>query len=174
MTRPAPTAEAPYLAAYAQEVGQILHQAKATVAGWPPLLSKRASQFTSSMLHARFTRIAAILPFWMGEMLENASPGVNHSLGLANVWGWWYYRIQDWVIDGENGDSAALLEGMAFYQEHLRLLRHVIPGDPLFWSAWRDIVLTASEANARELEHRFGHLGEISAEMGVFQIALPR
>jgi hypothetical protein len=149
---------------FAEHYQDIITRAASVIATYPPVLQQAARSYWDRLLQAPFTRIAVLLPAWTGEML-GSSQEVNVGLGLANLWGWAYYRLQDWLVDDETEHDHAILFGIAFFAEYLRILCESLPHDPSFSDLILEMTLTASEANAREATSRFRHLGEINEAM---------
>ena len=149
---------------FAEHYQDVIARAAAVIAAYPPVLRQAAQCYWDQLLQAPFTRIAVLLPAWIGEMLGSPQP-LSAALGLANLWGWAYYRLQDWLVDNEAEHDHVILFGIAFFAEYLRILCEQLPHDPSFSDLILQVTLTASEANAREAASRFRHLGEISEAM---------
>lgn len=116
---------------FAEHYQDVIARAAAVIAAYPPVLRQAAQCYWDQLLQAPFTRIAVLLPAWIGEMLGSPQP-LSAALGLANLWGWAYYRLQDWLVDNEAEHDHVILFGIAFFAEYLRILCEQLPHDPSF------------------------------------------
>jgi hypothetical protein len=170
----APSTKRFYFVDYEKQYERILQQARSTILGWPPKLQYQAQRSFSHILNADFARVVALLPYWVSQTVETPA-SVLESLGLANLWGWWYYRRQDRMLDGHKEQShqakghqeilEEVPEGIVFFNECIHLLQFVVPNDSLFWSIFRDTIVQASEANAQEVAYRFTDFSAINSHM---------
>ncbi len=115
-----------------------------------------------TMVQGEFSQVAALLPYWLTDLLP-VSPDISHRLGLAHLYFWWYYYIQDELLDGDV-PPAALLSG------HLALLKMVetyeglgLTRDPC-WADYHRLALVSAETHALELQTRFTHLSELTPD----------
>jgi hypothetical protein len=170
----------------------ILSRARDTVARFPPLLQAQAGPLLPELAGGSFSRIVALLPCWLADLLDSLEPpdanstGANstgfasagtepvpgtHSpssfdevetLGLANLLGWWSYLIQDALLDGELERPEQLPLATALHAAAIRLLASLLPGDQVFWDAFEALSLTAAEAHCWEQGRRSGLDGRVA------------
>ena len=125
-------------------------------------LQTMARPFFDTMVQGEFSQVAALLPYWLADLLP-VSPETVHRLGLAQLYFWWYYHIQDELLD-HNAPSTALLSG------HLALLKAVDIYESLgltrtpCWADFQRLSLTCAETTARELQTRFTSLDELTPD----------
>jgi len=170
-----------HFTAFATEYDAILAQARDTVAGFPSLLQAVAEPLLPELGGGSFSRIVALLPYWVADLLDPPEPAgftsanaeqvastsspsrldEAETLGLATLLGWWSYLIQDGLLD-RNLDRPELLPlAMALHMAAVRLLEGLLPGDHAFWDAFEALSLTAAEAHCWEQGWRFGTLTDL-------------
>jgi hypothetical protein len=150
-------------AAFTTEYKAIVARAQAAVAGFPPLLQGLAGALLPELSEGEFSRIVALLPYWVAEMLdgpESAPSAEAHTLGLASLLGWWSYLIQDGLLDRDLGRAGFLPLAMALHATAVRLLAQLLPSDSEFWEAFQRLSLTAAEAYCWEQHHHLLPLSE--------------
>jgi hypothetical protein len=171
-----------HFTAFAREYQAILARARDIVAGFPPLLQALAEPLLPELAGGSFSRIVALLPYWVVDLLDPLEPaGVNstgaepisgarhplryeeaETLGLANLLGWWSYLIQDGLLDGDLERPELLPLATALHAAAVRLLARLLPGDQVFWDAFEALSLTAAEAHCWEQGWRFGLDGRVA------------
>jgi hypothetical protein len=160
-----------HIAAYQVEYETVLARARHTVAGFPPLLRSLAEPLLPRWGAAPFSRIVALLPYWMAGLLDRTpSPAGNshpsrrdetETLAQANLLGWWSTLIQDGLLDGDREQTSLLPLSMALHASAVRLLAGLLPGYDPFWQAFERLSLAASEACAWERRRRLDGLGTV-------------
>ncbi len=112
------------------------------------------------MVQGEFSQVAALLPYWLAD-LAPVPPEVSHRLGVAHLYFWWYYYVQDELLDGD-ASLAALLSG------HLALLKMVDTYRELgltrapCWADYHRLARLSAEAHALELQTRFTNPAELT------------
>ncbi|MFC1975954.1 hypothetical protein ACFLXQ_06110 [Chloroflexota bacterium] len=125
-------------------------------------LQTMARPFFDRLVQGEFSQVAALLPYWLSDLLP-VSPEIVHRLGVAQLYFWWYHYIQDELID-HNADPATLLSG------HLALLQAVDIYESLgltrapCWAEFHRLARTCAETTAVELQTRFMSLAELTPE----------
>ncbi|HEX3045755.1 MAG TPA: class 1 isoprenoid biosynthesis enzyme, partial [Bacillota bacterium] len=76
-----------------------------------------------------------LLPFWLGKTFPLA-PEVCRRISLANLFGFFYFLVQDAVMDAPTGESEAQLLplGNLFLLDFINGYREMFPSESLFWS----------------------------------------
>jgi len=157
-----------HVTAYEDEYEAVVAQAQRAIDGFPPALRSMADPMLPQWSSASFSRIVALLPFWIAELLERAlpvdagppipHPGDTETLALATLLGWWSYLIQDGLVDGDLDPGGALPLSMALHASAVSLLAQLLPADRVFWRTFERLSLTSSQAGAWEQRLRLEHL----------------
>ena len=166
-----------HFTAYEAEYEAVLARARHAVARYPPLLRNLAEPLHPQWGKASFSRIVALLPYWVAELLDQtlplegslrlSRPDEAETLALANLLGWWSHLIQDGILDREPDHAELLPLSMALHASAVRLLMQLLPGHPPFWEAFERLSLASSEACAWEQQRRFEDLaGPDAADPG--------
>ena len=163
-----------HFAHFAAEYEAILAQAQAVVAGFPPLLRDMAERLLPELGGATFSRIAALLPYWLADLLDQRpppagarpgpGPGQPGALSLANLLGWWSYLLQDQLLDSERDGPERLPLAIAFHVASVRRFQHLVPGDAAFWDAFESLSLASAEAHCWEQRRHFQDLADLDRE----------
>ena len=159
-----------HFTAYEAEYGAVLARARNTVAGYPPLLRSLAEPLHPRWGEASFSRIVALLPYWVAGLLDQTQPpggsprlsppDETETLALANLLGWWSHLIQDGLLDREPDHAEFLPLSMALHASAVRLLTQLLPDRASFWEAFERLSLTSSEACAWEQQRRIEDLAD--------------
>ena len=170
---------AEYPAGYRAEYDAVLVQARRTVAGYPPLLRALADPLLPGWSAGSFSRIVALLPYWVADLLDRALPRGSSALpscpeetemlALANLLGWWSHLIQDGILDQEPDRAGLLPLSAALHASAIRLLAQLLPNQAYFWEAFERYSLATSEACVWEQRHRLDMLDpdtDPAAELG--------
>jgi hypothetical protein len=162
-----------HFTAYQAEYEAVLARARHVVACYPPLLGDLAEPLHPQWGQAAFSRIVALLPYWVADLLDRAlplegsarlsRPEETKTLALANLLGWWSYLIQDGLLDRELEPAEFLPLSMALHASAVRLLTQLLPGHPSFWEAFERLSLSSSEACAWEQQRRLEYLNDLDA-----------
>jgi hypothetical protein len=163
-----------HIAAYQVEYETVLARAQYTVAGFPPLLQNLAGPLLPGWGVAPFSRIVALLPYWVAGLLDRApSPDgksqpsrrdETETLAQANLLGWWSILIQDGLLDRGPDKLDLLPLSMALHAAAVRLLAGLLPGCDPFWQAFEQLSLASSEACAWERRRRLDGLGAVGLD----------
>ena len=162
-----------HLTAYEADYAAVLARAQHAVACYPPLLRDLAEPLHPQWGEASFSRIVALLPYWVAELLDQSlhlegsshlsRPDETETLALANLLGWWSHLIQDGLLDREKDHAEFLPLSMALHASAVHLLTQLLPGHQSFWGAFERLSLTSSEACAWEQQRRLEYLGDLDA-----------
>nr|NIV36732.1 hypothetical protein [Anaerolineae bacterium] len=122
------------LAEYRVEYEAVLTQARRTVADYPPLLRDLAQPLLPGWGESSFSRIVALLPYWVADLLDQAAPPEDRprpsrpeeteALALANLLGWWSHLIQDGLLDREPEHAELLPLSAALHASAVHLLAY--------------------------------------------------
>src|SRR5262245_53146897 len=127
----------------------------------PPLLAV-ARPFFERLAQGEFSQVAALLPAWLAD-LAPVDPIISHRLGVAHLYGWWYYAVQDDLLDGSTA-AAALLGGHLALLKMVETYRALGLADSPCWADFERLALTSAEQYALELQTRFATLAELTPE----------
>lgn len=174
-----------HFAAYEAEYEAVLARARRTIAGYPSVLESVAEPLIPEWGESSFSRIVALLPFWIADLLDRTlppktgprlpQPGDTETVALSTLLGWWSYLIQDGLVDGELDPGALLPLSVALHASAISLLAQRLPGDRAFWGAFERLSLAVSEAQAWEQQLRLEHVMNLGmpncAEAGMDRLA---
>jgi hypothetical protein len=162
-----------HLTSFETEYEAILARARHAVARFPPLLRIMAEPLLPQWGEASFSRIVALLPYWVAGLLDRTAslegsprlprPDKVETLALANLLGWWSYLIQDGLLDRELDRPEFLPLSMALHTSAVRLLTQLLPDHESFWEAFERLSLASSEACTWEQRRHLKHLGDLEA-----------
>ena len=170
---------AEYPTGYRATYDALLVRARRTVASYPPLLRDLAEPLITEWSAGSFSRIVALLPYWVADLLAQvlpresrtslSRPEETETLALANLLGWWSHLIQDGILDREPDRAELLPLSAALHASAIRLLAHLLPNQAYFWEAFERYSLATSEACVWEQERRLDRLDpdkDTAAELG--------
>lgn len=157
---------------FISEYTAIVDRARNVIAGLPPRLRGLAEPLLPELAGSDFSRIVALLPYWVAGLLDGLEPatgnprpsteGEAETLGLANLLGWWSYLIQDRVLDREMDRPELLPLATALHVTAVRLLEQLLPGHEAFWDAFQHLSLVSAEAHCWEQQsHRLPLTGPV-------------
>ena len=159
-----------HLTAYEAEYKAVLARAQHAVACYPALLRDLAEALLPQWGEASFSRIVALLPYWVADLLHETLPlkgnprsDETEALGLANLLGWWSHLIQDGLLDREPDHAEFLPLSMALHASAVGLLTQLLPGHPSFWEAFERLSITSAKACAWEQQRRLENLPDLDA-----------
>lgn len=127
----------------------------------PPLRAVTRPWF-DRLAQSEFSRIVVLLPDLLADLLP-VSAEVSRQLSLAHFYFWWYYFVQDELLDGD-ASPAALLSG------HLALLKMIETYASLgvtrapYWQDYLQLAQRSAEAHAQEWQTRFTRLDEVTPD----------
>ena len=127
-----------------------------------PPLQALARPFFERLTQGEFSRVVALLPAWLAD-LAPVDPIISHKLGVAHLYGWWYYAVQDDLLDG-SAPAAALLGGHLALLKMVETYRALGLVDSPCWADFERLALTSAEHYALELQTRFATLAELTPE----------
>lgn len=161
---------------FAADYETILARAREMVSRFPPLLRDLAEPLLPELSEGEFSRIVALLPYWVADLLdgsESRHTDETGTLGLATLLGWWSYSIQDQLLDRDLERPELLPLAMAFRAAAIRLLAQILPGHEAFWTAYQRLSLTSAEAHLWEQRRHFRTFADLEAgtlEPGAFDL----
>jgi hypothetical protein len=146
------------MARYSAIVGEI----EAYLDTFAPPLQAVSRPVFERLRQGEMSQVVALLPYWLSALLPLPDE-IIHQLGVAHLYGFWYYEIQDKLLDNES-DFTALLGS------HLALLKMVeiytslgVTTAPC-WQRWQQMALTSANCFAIERQTRFSELQELTPE----------
>lgn len=158
-----PTLKAHLAGPFQDEMAQyqaIVAEAEAYLDSFAEPLHGLARPHFETLIEGEFAQVVALLPFWLSDLAPLPTE-TNHRLGVAHLYFWWYYYLQDEMIDGD-APPVALLSA------HLALLKMVevyeqvgVTGLPC-WPDYYRLALRSAQAHAVELESRFERLADLT------------
>lgn len=125
-------------------------------------LSDQMLNSLERLIAGEFSRIVALLPAWLSDIIPVAAD-VAFRLGLANLYLWWYYEIQDGILDRALPPDALLTAHLALI-EALTIYHHLGVAQAPCWSIFQDLIQRAARSNAIEFQTRFPRLQELTLE----------
>jgi len=140
----------------------IVAEIQTYIDNFAPPLRAHARPFFENLARGEFSRVVALLPVWLADLLPVA-PDICHQLGVAHLYGWWYYAAQDGLLDGET-PAAALLGGHLALLKMVEIYRELGLGTAPCWADFQQLALTSTEFYALELQTRFTALAELTPE----------
>ena len=160
-----------HFTAYASEYETIVDRAGEVIARFPALLRGLAESLLPELAGGEFSRIVALLPYWVLGLLQELEATVDDpapfrdnetgTLGLANLLGWWSYLIQDRLLDLELERLELLPLATALHVAAIRLLERLLPGHQGFWDTYQHLSMTSAEAHCWEQRnHRLPLAGQ--------------
>ena len=157
-------ADSLHFKAYQAEYEAVLARARRAMAGYPPLLRDLAEPLLPRWGKSSFSRIVALLPYWVADLLDQvlpldgraspSEPEETETLALANLLGWWSHLIQDGLLDRDPNHAELLPLSAALHASAVRLLTGLLPYQASFWEAFERLSLATSEASAWEQRRR--------------------
>jgi hypothetical protein len=138
----------------------IVAEIQTYIDGFAAPLRAQARPFFENLAQSEFSRVVALLPVWLADLLPVA-PNICHQLGVAHLYGWWYYAAQDRLLDGE-APAAALLGGHLALLKMVEIYCEVGLGTAPYWADFQQLALTSAELYALELQTRFTALAELT------------
>jgi hypothetical protein len=148
---------------FTSEYTAVVDRAQEVIASLPPRLHVLAEPLLPEVVGSDFSRIVALLPYWVGNLLDGLGPatcdprlspkGETEIVGLANLFGWWSYLIQDQLLDGETDWSELLPLATALHVAAVRLLERLLPGHEAFWDAFQHLSFASAEAHCWEQQN---------------------
>lgn len=120
------------------------------------MLRDLAAPLLPALAEGEFSRIAALLPYWVADLLgelDPLPPQEIETLGLASLLGWWSSLIQDELLDRDLDRPEFLPLAMVLHASAIGLLAQMLPGGSAFWTAFQRLSLAAAEAHCWEQRH---------------------
>jgi hypothetical protein len=164
------------------EYTAVVDRAHEVIAGFPPLLRGLAKPLLPELAGGEFSRIVALLPYWLTGLLDGLEPPAGdllaapddeaEILGLANLLGWWSYLIQDRLLDREMDRLELLPLSTALHVAAIWLLEQLLPGHQVFWETFQRLSLTSAEAHCWEQRtHRLPLGGQVADLVDLVDLA---
>lgn len=129
---------------------------------FPAHLQALAKDTFATLAQADFSQIVGLLPYWLTDLLSVPSD-TSHKLGVAHLYGWWYYYAQDELLDGD-APPTIILTG------HLALLKMIAGYRALgvttapCWAEFEKLALISAENYTLEMQSRFTDLAELTRD----------
>lgn len=140
----------------------ILDEIQVYLNTFPDKLKPHALPFFEKMVAGEFSQVVALLPYWLTDLLP-VSDEICHQLGMAHLYGWWYYYVQDDLLDGDT-PATTLLGG------HLALIKMIeiyanlgLTASPC-WQNFHQLAITSAATYALEINTHFSDLTELTPE----------
>ena len=140
----------------------ILTEIRASLNAFPADFRSDIHSFFDRLAQGDFSQVVALLPHYLSDLLPLPAE-ILRQLGAAHLYGWWYYYVQDELLDGA-APPANLLGG------HLALLKMLdiytklgLPHTPC-WQDFQRLSLISAAAYAREMKTRVASLAELTPE----------
>lgn len=144
---------------YKPQLAAIYEEACSGIAEFPPPLNeiglRYATKFDPVSSGEGKDYICSLLPYWIQDA-AGLSDRQCGQLALANVYGMFYFFIQDDVMDSKVADDwkEKLALGNLLYLGMFRIFRSLFPSDSTFWShyeryaaEWADSVVNEGARN---------------------------
>jgi hypothetical protein len=171
-----------HFADFESEYMAIVDRARGVIAGFPPLLRGLAETLLPELAGGEFSRIVALLPYWVTDLLDGLEPtagdprpspdGRTEALGLANLLGWWSYLVQDRLLDHDLDRLDLLPLSTAHHVAAIRLLERLMTGHQVFWDTFQRLSLTSAEAHCWEQRyHRLPLAGQVDEIVDLTHLA---
>jgi hypothetical protein len=139
-----------------------LANVQAFIDGLAPQLRATGRTFFEHHVDGSFSQIAALLPNWLVDLLPVSSE-VSYQLGLAQLFGWWYYCAQDALLDGEARAEVLLSAHLAFIRA-IDIFRRLGLDAPACWQEFHHLTHLSAAHYALELQTRFADVSELSVD----------
>ncbi len=125
-------------------------------------LQATARIYFDKMIKGEFSQVVALLPYWLSDVLP-LTEQIIHKLGVAHLFGWWYYEVQDKLLDEETDPSSLLAAQLALFKmiqhyQELGVMNH------FHWRKWEELALQSANRYALERQTRFQTLAEVKKE----------
>ncbi len=140
----------------------ILTEIRASLDAFPADFRSDIRSFFDRLAQGDFSQVVALLPHYLSDLLPLPAE-ILRQLGAAHLYGWWYYYVQDELLDGAAppadllGAHLALLKMLDIY------IQLGLPNTPC-WKDFQRLSLISAAAYAREMETRFASLAELTPE----------
>lgn len=157
------------------DVDTILETVRSYLESLPQPLKGMSLQFLYLHKDIPFIRDSILFPSWMNEsFLLEKSYEYNQLLAEANVYGFLYVRLNDYIQDGftRRGTRNGIL-GCLFWNKMLHNYRILFNHDSAFWFDFDQTVLEYCHAKISEYSHHvFTSFDQITDDMLQFDIQL--
>ncbi|OQY28053.1 MAG: hypothetical protein B6243_12455 [Anaerolineaceae bacterium 4572_5.2] len=140
----------------------VLAEIRACLDAFPPDFQSDIRSFFDRLAQGEFSQVVVLLPYYLSDLLPLSAETLR-KLSAAHLYGWWYYYVQDELLDGDAppadllGAHLALLKMLDIYTEL------GLPNAPC-WKDFQRLSLNSAAAYAREMKTRFASLAELTPE----------
>lgn len=114
------------------------------------------------MVQGEFSQVVALLPYWLSDILPLANQ-VIHQLGVAHLFGWWYYEVQDKLLDEEIDPPPLLAAQLALFKM-IQCYQELGVMNSFHFSKWEELALQSANSYALERQTRFESLSEVDID----------
>ena len=128
-----------------------------------PALRNTIAPYFAELVKGEFTQVVVLLPSWLDDLLP-VSVGQLHDLAVAHLYGWWYYDVQDRLLDGQ-GTPELLLGGHLALVRMLEMYRKLGLHRTPCWSELMKMMATSAERYAQECATHFNTVSELSPHL---------
>ncbi len=113
-----------------------------------------------ALAQGEFSQVAALLPYWLSDLLP-VPDDTSHRLGLAQLYFWWYYAIQDELLDARADPAGLVIAHLALLQT-VNIFNDLDVTRAPAWADFRRLTQVCAEATALEVQVRFTSLAELT------------
>ncbi len=144
------------------EYRAILAEIRASLDAFPADFRPGVCSSFEHLAKGEFSRIAALLPHYLSDLLPLPAE-ILRQLGAAHLYGWWYYYVQDELLDGD-APPANLLGAHLALLKMLDIYTQLGLPNTSCWHNFQRLSQISAAAYAREMETRFASLAELTLE----------
>lgn len=141
---------------------QVVANLERSIDSFGSSLQTTARTYFDQMIKGEFSQIVALLPYWLSDLLP-LSDEIIHQLGVAHLFGWWYYEVQDKLLDEETGPLSLLPAQLALFNM-IQCYQKLSVMNSFHCDKWEELALQSANSYALERQTRFKSLAEVSVE----------
>lgn len=123
-------------------------------------LQTTAKTYFDKMVEGEFSQVVALLPYWLSDVLPLTEQAI-HQLGVAHLFGWWYYEVQDKLLDEETNPPSLLAANLALFKM-IHCYQELGVMNDFHCSKWEELALRSANSYALERQTRFESLAEVN------------
>lgn len=129
---------------------------------FPSILQTQSLASFNPLAEGEFSQVVALLPYWLSDLLP-VSEEIQHQLGVAHLYGWWYYYLQDELLDGDKSS-------MVILPAHLALVKMIeiyaelgLTQSPC-WAEFERLSINSAAMYHTEISTHFTELTQLTPE----------